>query len=491
MDEKKLAKNTVFYTFALAAQKVLAFFYFIILARGIGVENTGRFTLALSFSTIFSMVLDFGLTQVLIRETAKNKEHGDKYLGNILGIKIVASFVIYLAIVVLANLMNYPEVTKNLIYVTGLVMIFDSYALSVYGTIRGRQNLFYESIGTIINQTIVLIIGSIFIFLKTDLNLIMSAYLWASLANFAWSVYKLKKRYQVSINLRLDFKVIKYLLILSLPFALAGIFTRIFSSADIILLSKLKTDYDVGVYSVAFRVAFALQFVALAFSATIYPAFSYYFVHQKDKLADVFTKSIYWLAFLALPLTFGVIAVSDQAIFMVFGEEYLLSVGPLNILMLSLFFVFLSFPVGAMLNACGRQSRNTFNLFIVSIFSITLNLILIPIFGYYGTAWVNFLSYFLLFLLGLIPVGSIVEYNKKELVWSFIKIFIACMIMYWPVVIIKNEIHFSVAIVAGVLIYFSSAYVFKLFSIETIKDLLKEFRPSKPITVISANDKQL
>jgi O-antigen/teichoic acid export membrane protein len=489
MDEKKLAKNTFFYTFALAAQKVLAFFYFIILARGIGVENTGRFTLALSFSTIFSMVLDFGLTQILIRETARNKEHGDKYLGNIIGLKILASVVVYLSVIIIASLMNYPEVTRNLIYVTGLVMVVDSYSLTIYGTIRGRQNLFYESIGAILNQTIVLLLGALLIFIKADLVLIMSAYLWASIANFAWGVYKLKKRYGVSISLKLDFKIIKYLLILSLPFALAGIFTRIFSSIDIILLSKLKTDYDVGIYSVAFRVAFALQFVALAFSASIYPAFSYYFAHQKEKLADLFTKSIYWLAFLSLPLSFGVIAVSDEVLFLVFGEEYLLSVAPLNVLMLSLFFIFLSFPVGAMLNACGRQSRNTFNLLIVSVFSIIGNLIVIPKFGYIGTAWINFFSYLLMFLLGLIPIGSIISYKKLPFIWAFIKIFIACLIMYFPVVIIKKEVDFIVAIGSGVIIYFTAAYVFKLFRIKDIISLLNEFRPVKATAVINDTNK--
>jgi len=77
MNERKLAKNTIFYTIALASQKVLSFFYFIVLARGIGVENTGKFTFALSFTSIFAMFLDLGLTQVLIRETAKNQKNSE------------------------------------------------------------------------------------------------------------------------------------------------------------------------------------------------------------------------------------------------------------------------------------------------------------------------------------------------------------------------------------------------------------------------------
>ncbi len=484
MNDKKLTQNTFFYTSALAIQKALAFFYFIILARGIGVENTGRFTLALSFTAVFSMILDFGLNQVLIRETAKDKTTSENYLNNIISIKIIASIFIYLLIVILVNLMGYPQLTKNLIYISGLVMIFDSYALSVYGSIRGHQNLLIESLGTILNQIIVLLLGSVLIFLKVDLLLIMSAYFWASTVNFSWAIFNLRRKFNLKLKLKLDFKIIKYLLILSFPFALAGIFNRVFSSIDIILLSKLRSDYEVGIYSVAFKIAFALQFTALAFSASIYPAFSYYFTHQKEKLTTLFTQSIYWLSFLALPLTFGVIAISDKAIVPVFGLEYQKSIEPLNILMLSLFFVFLCFPIGAMLNASGKQSRNTWNLLIVALFSIIANLFLIPIFGYIGTAWANLLSYILLFILGVTAVDSIIKYPKKELFWSFLKIIMTCLIMYLFVILIKESLHFIITIILGIGLYFLVAYWLKLFKMEIILNLIKDFRPIKPTNVI-------
>lgn len=476
MSERKLAKNTFFYTAALAGQKVLSFFYFIILARGIGVENTGKFTFALSFTSIFAMVLDLGLTQVIIRETAKDPEKSEKYLANIMGFKLVGSLLVYILIVVLVNLMGYPEITKSLVYVSAMVMLVDCYTLSVYGVIRGKQNLFFESFGTILNQAIVLIVGSALIFWHADLTVIMAVYLLASTANFLWSWFNLNKSFGLRLKVLFDWPTWRLLLALALPFAIAGIFNRIFSSIDVVLLSKLKGDYEVGIYSVAFKIAFALQFAALAFSAAIYPAFSYYYAHEKERLGQLFVKSMYWLTFLAAPMSIGLISISDKAIVPIFGAEYLKSIEPLNILMLSLLFVFLCFPVGAMLNACGKQTRHTVNLGIVAGFSVIANLLLIPFWGYIGTAWANLLSYFLLFVLGIVVVDSIIKYDKKFLLISFLKTAVACGAMYLSVIAVKEQIHFILAVVIGAVVYLAVAYALGLFKFNSIKELAKDFR---------------
>ncbi|MFA5124254.1 MAG: flippase [Patescibacteria group bacterium] len=476
MSNRSLAKNTFFYSASLAVQKALSFLYFIILARSIGVADQGRFTFALSFTSIFAMFLDLGLTQVLIREVAKNREHSAKYLANILGYKLVASALVYLIIVILVNILGYPPLTKSLVYISGFVMLLDSLSLSVYGTLRGHQDLMYESLGVIINQLTVLIIGGGLLFCGAPLTWVMAVYVLGSLINFLWSTINLRHKYSVPIIFSFDWLTIRQLVLISIPFALAGIFNRIFSAIDIVLLSKLAGDYAVGIYSVAFKVAFALQFIALAFSASIYPAFANYFAHSKEKLSKLFVKSMYWLMFFSLPISIGVISIADKVIGPVFGNHYTASVLPLDILMLSLVFVFLCFPVGAMLNACDRQARNTWHLGIVAGFSFIANLILIPIWGYNGSAIANIASYALLFGLGTIVVGQVIDYDWKFLLWSASKILLACLIMYLAVWLLKERTHFIVAIAVGGMTYFAAAYALGLFRLGSFKDLVRDFK---------------
>src|SRR3989338_10171951 len=82
-----IAKNTAFMTGASIAQKIISFVYFTLIARSIGVEGTGKYFLALSFTTIFVVFVDLGLSNVLVREAAKVRNNIQKYLSTILSVR--------------------------------------------------------------------------------------------------------------------------------------------------------------------------------------------------------------------------------------------------------------------------------------------------------------------------------------------------------------------------------------------------------------------
>ncbi|MFA6919036.1 MAG: flippase [Patescibacteria group bacterium] len=479
MSSQNLAKNTTLFASAMAIQKVLSFLYFTMVARSIGVANMGKYSFALSFSTIFAMILDLGVTQILIRESAIDKERSQKQLSTVIGFKLLASLVIYGALVLIANLLGYPQITKELVYIAGIVMLIDSFTLSFYGVIRGHQNLSFESLGIILNQAIVLIVG--FIVLKLDLGLqaLMGVYLVGSIINFAYSLALLRIKFKIFPSIDFNWLRMKQLLIIAIPFAIAGIFIRIYSSMDVIILSKISGDHAVGIYSIATKILFALQFVAMAFSATLYPSFSHCFVHSKELLAKNFTKSIYYLLILSLPLVTGVIFIADKVIVPVFGKAYEPTILPLQIIIGSLILIFICFPVGAMLNACNRQTRNTVNLGIVAGFNIIINLILIPFYSYVGAAIATLLSYGLLFILGIVVVDKIVVYDKKYLLIALLKNLFSSAVMALFIILTKNHWHFIIVIPVAAIIYFAVLYIIKGFDKEDIQEIISKIIPNK------------
>ncbi|MFA4871578.1 MAG: flippase [Patescibacteria group bacterium] len=463
MADINLAKNTTFYTAGLTIQKIISFVYFIYVARMIGVANTGRLSFALGFTTIFAMFLDFGLTQILIRESARDKEKSQKYLAAAIGLKLFGSVLIYGLAVLIINLMNYPILIKQLVYLSGIVMILDSFTLSFYGVLRGNHNLKFESLSVILNQLIIVITGVIVIKLQLGLIFLIGAYLMGSAFNFIYSLVLLKVKLRLSTKIKFEWAIIKELLMLSLPFAIAGIFVRLYSAMDIVLLSKLTNDQAVGWYSAAYKVAFALQFVGVASLASIYPAFCAYFRTSKELLAKTFTKIMYYLMVLSFPLAVGVLTIADKIIVPIFGQQYANSIPPLQILILSLPLAFLSFPVGAMLNACNKQTVNTVILGITAGVNIILNLLLIPYLSYIGSAVAALLSYFVLFGAGIFFVNKIVSYDKKYLMVSLGKILVSCLAMGIVVMYLKNYIHFSAVIIFGVFVYLAVLYAIKGF----------------------------
>jgi O-antigen/teichoic acid export membrane protein len=71
----------------------------------------------------------------------------------------------------------------------------------------------------------------------------------------------------------------------------------------------------------------------------------------------------------------------------------------------------------------------------------------------------NLLSYTLLFVLGIRVVNQIIDYDWKYLLWSAIKMVVACALMYLVVFLIKERTHFIIAVACGGLTYFAATQI--------------------------------
>ena len=210
-----------------------------------------------------------------------------------------------------------------------------------------------------------------------------------------------RKKLKLKFINTLDKPLVKSLLIFTVPFALAAIFTRVYGYIDTVLLNQMINETAVGFYSIPYKITFSLQFIPMAFVASLYPAFSSYFVSNKELLKKTFEKSMVYLGIISVPVCLGVIALAKPLMLKVYTIEYAPSILPLQILIISLVFLFLNFPLGSLLNACNRQTRNTVHIGIVMVINIVLNVILIPKYSYIGAAIASSISTFLMFVLQL------------------------------------------------------------------------------------------
>jgi O-antigen/teichoic acid export membrane protein len=432
MLEKKtdsIAKNTTYYTLALIFQKILAFVYFSLIARFLGTEDTGKYVFALSFTTLFAILIDLGLASVLTREVAKDKEKAQRYLSNILALKIPLAIVVYLLVAGMVNIFSYSEETRSLVYISGIIMFLDSFSLTFWAVLRGRQKLRYESLGIMGLQLITVILGGAVLYYHLGLRLLMVALLMGSLANLIFAIIVTVKKMKLLIIPHYEPAVLKMLFKIGVPFALSGIFNRIFTTLDTVLLASLAGASAVGWYSIPNKITGALQFLPMAFIAALFPAMSEYFVTDREKLARSFERAMRYLMIISLPIIAGVIVLAEPVIINVYTEEFARSISPLKILIVGLFFAFLNFPVGYLLNAANKQTTNTVNMGVTVVISVVLNIILIPRYSYMGAAVSSLVSTFILFVLGMYWVPKIIKYDVKRVVINFFKILMASLVM--------------------------------------------------------------
>jgi O-antigen/teichoic acid export membrane protein len=486
-----IARNTIYLTVATVGQKVLAFLYFIMIARLAGVEGTGKYFFVVSFTTIFSIFVDLGLSSVLIRETAKKREVAGKYLGNILGAKLILGALTYLAVVAVINVMGYPPMTKLMVYLSGIVMLLDSFNVTFYAIFRGQQNLCYESIGVVVSEVLIIVFGGVSLLLHAPLYFLLLALMSGSVFNFILSLSLIFKKTDVRPHFALDKNILLILFKIAYPFALAGLFVKIYSYLDSVLLSKMVGDAAVGFWSVAYKLTYSFQFIPMAVAAAMFPAMSAYFCSDRSRLKQTFERATFYLALLAVPISFGVFSLAKPIVLALYGPDYLSSVLPLQVAVFTAIFIFLNYPVGSLLNACDRQMTNTLIMGASMGLNIVLNIILIPRFSFVGAAISTLVSHSLLYILGMIFANKIVAYGKGFIFGLLAKIILSAGLMSAVIIFLNKFVLFWFLIPIGGAIYFTALYLLRGIGKGDFVGILQALRKKQAVEIIEGEGEEI
>jgi len=474
----KLVKNTGYFTIALVIQKVISFTYFSYLATQIGSEKTGQYFFAISFVTIFSVFLDLGLSSLLTREIARAHESIQKLVSNVIAIKLVSSLIILIAIYFSINLLNYSLDVKNLVYLSSITMLIDSFTLTFWAIIRGQHNLSFESIASIMFQVIVLSLGYLALQYTHDPFLLLIVLLIAGSFNLFFSGLVLIFKYKISLKPILDKEFAKKLMIIAWPFAVAAIFMRISGSIDSVFLSKFSGDQAVGYYSLPYKITFAFQFIPMAFVASLYPAFTHFFNYEKEKLKNTFNKSLVYLCVLSLPIATGIAIMARTIIVNIYKEQYIPSILTLQILIFNLPLIFLTFPMGALLNATNLQKIHTRNIGLTMIISIIANLILIPLYSHTGAAIASILATACYLILNTISSHQVIKFDSKIIGFNFFRIILACLIMTISLYFLKDRLHWLLNIILSGTLYVIMTFVLRVLTKEDLVFMKQVFKRS-------------
>jgi len=477
MTEKitSIARNTSYFTLALVIQKVISLSYFTIYARVLGPGDLGQYYFAISITSIFSIFIDFGLGNVITREIAKRSDKAAALLGNVLSMKLIFSFITIGVLYLWSLVWGYEAITRDLIYISAVVMILDNFTNIFYAILRGFHNLKFESIASVIFQLIVLIFSLVVIKLGLDIRWLMTSFVTAGIFNVIYSGYIVHSRLKLSLRFCWDKILAKQIFYLALPFAIYAIFQRLYTFFDSVLLFKFLGSEAVGLYQIPFKIIVAIQFLPMAFTASLYPALSAYWQNNRDQLSITFERAINYSLILGIPIMIGSIALADQIV-AIFKEGFVAAALPLRISMLAVPFMFLTFPIGALLNACDRQKRNTINIGIVALVSVVLNLFLIPRWGVIGACVTTVVTSILMIGLGWLVVPDIITIRTKKIIIMFTRILTAGMVMGICAYNLKIYLPPLITIFVASIVYALCLFLLKGFTMTDLQSIYNSFR---------------
>lgn len=298
--------NIIFKNFSSLAMahiiyKILTFIMMVAMARFLGPEGFGQFSYGLSFAWAFLFISDFGLADLFTRDVTHQKSLLNKYVNNIITLKIFISLASFLTILVLAWRFSFGITKFWIITLLGASVCIDSYIYFFRSLFRVRETMEYEAILIFIESILKLGTVLLCIRLRTGFPgaiLVSLALFSVSVVNFLINLATFFRNYHKFIfSFEKDFWL--YLVKSGLPFALVYVLSLINFRVDIIMLSLMNSDKMSGLYNANFKLIEQFLLIPFTFSYVLLPTFSR-LSRAAQSLKELLVKIIPTVSFLSI-----------------------------------------------------------------------------------------------------------------------------------------------------------------------------------------------
>jgi O-antigen/teichoic acid export membrane protein len=247
-------------------------------------------------------------------------------------------------------------------------------------------------------------------------------------------------------------------------FVVLAIGGSLFTQSETIILSLLRDEVQVGLYSAAYKLITVWYIIPTSYMRVIFPILTQAYHQSSHKSHTIQEKSLKYLLAVALPLAVGGFAAAEAIIDLFYGPGFEESVAVFRLVTWHTVLAFVNNVFWRVLLARNEQRLALRVQVISGIIRIGLSFLLAPSLGSLGAAWAlmgGYLVYTLLHIyyvrLGGTPLPLI------RLSWRFI---VAAAIMGAFTMVLVQQLSLLVVVFLAALIYAVSVLMLRAFSKE-------------------------
>jgi O-antigen/teichoic acid export membrane protein len=393
------AKGGFHLLWGLVASTLISAVGTIIIARLLGADNYGLYTVALSAPNLISTFRDWGINSAMIRYSAQyNSENNQAKIRGIFASGLLFEIILGLLLSVLSFVLSgFLARTFNRPAIVPLIQIASFYVLAgalmnaATAAYTGMETMHLNSIMLIVHSTAktALIVTLVLLGLGT-LGAVTGFTIATTIAGLTsvllmFTIYRsLPKPTDNKLEIIATTKtLLKYGLPVSIGAILLGFLAQFYSY---ILAIYVSNNAIIGNYSVALNFVVLITFFAAPVTTMLFPAFSKLDA-QKDKelFGNIFQYSVKYASLVVVPITALVMVLAQPGISIIFQDRY--GQAPLFLALLSVTYLYTALGNLSVGNLIIGQGYTKFNLkvsILTAIIGFPLSFILISTFGVIG-----------------------------------------------------------------------------------------------------------
>lgn len=464
MEETRIARNSSIVILSNALNMGISLLVLIYLARYLGDIGFGKYSFVFAYFSIFTVLANWGVDNILVREASKERTKAHGLIGDSLGLKLVLSFSAAFFSIIVINILGYSNEIKVAVYLMSSTLIFaalrETFASIFKINLKMEYYVFPNLVDRIVSAGLIVFI----IFLHEGLVEIFAILALSKFLNLVITIFISRKFIRPTVEVNIP--QWKAILIPAIPLGISAFFVMIYFRVDVLMLSLMKGDSAVGFYSAAYALTESLIIIPTAIVTASFPLISRYYKTSKGELNRLYNTLLRFMVMAGLPIAVGTTILSEQIISILYGHAFLPSSNALAILIWAGVLMFVNFFLGSVGIAVGREKFIASITGLTALINIVLNLLLIPPFSYIGASLATVLTELIILLLFLKYISKSVGGIES---YSFLfKYGIMALVMGAFVYLLRDQ-NLIFLIILGAIIYFSGVFLMKGLKKEDIE----------------------
>ncbi len=475
---KKLAGQTAVYGLSSILGRLLNYLLVPLYTRLFAPEVYGIVTELYAYVTFLLILLTYGMETGFFR-FAQDKSILDKVYSSIL-VSLAATstlFIVFLLIFLtpVANLLDYQSHPEYILWM-GLIVALDALISIPFAKLRLQNKAWKFAILKLINIGINIGLNLFFLLLCPKLavsnpdSALLAIYSptvgvgYVFIANLIANILTLLMLLPEILNIKFSFDkaLLKKILIYAMPLLIAGFAGMINETLDRVLLKHLVPDSlnpmeQLGIYGANYKLAILMTLFIQMFR---YAAEPFFFNNKNESNArELYAKATKYFIICGLMIFLGVMFYIDFIKYFI-DVDYHEGLKVVPVLLLANLFlgIYFNFSIWYKLNDMTKYGA--YLAIFGAILTVVLNLVLVPIYGYVGSAWATLICYLAMCLLSFYWGQKFykVPYNIINAVFYFI----LAMALYFASIYLRPDSQIWVYVLnSGLLLVFVGLVIIK------------------------------
>jgi O-antigen/teichoic acid export membrane protein len=366
----------------------------IILARVLGPEGKGIFSLAILLPLFLVAFTDFGVAPASVYYIGKKRYSPEEVFGvNIIFSILISILAILIGLIIVFFFGNklFPGIATAYLLLALSLIPFKVFLVFVVNVLLGLQKIKKYNLVQLIQTLIYLFLIMIFLLgfhfgIGVAILMQVISFLIASIVLF----FEMRKEVNI-VQLRINKSLFKDFFSFGSRAYLSNILFFLHARIDMFMLNYFLNPAMVGFYSISVIIAEKLWLISQSAGVVIFPRISSETdARQLKKFTPLVARNVFAITLIGAG---GLFIIAPWLITFFYSKQYLESIVPFQILLLGIIPVSLSQILKYDFSGRGKPILNTYLNGASLVLNITLNIIFIPKFKVVGAAMATAISY--------------------------------------------------------------------------------------------------